>query len=181
MDSTFGTGDALGVASALTPSQVQGWAFNHDSPSGLQDAAAAAAAAGGMGLGLGGLGVGGSEQFRNVQVALEQVNRVQSLAREVMFGMENAYQPTTHVSRTAQEILALKAAIAALDDFLRETGLGALPILPPGTVLGAPPPFTEEDLLGDVSKGVQVLYEKSKRTHDSAKIVSDLLGHPPKL
>jgi len=74
----------------------------------------------------------------------------------------------------------LKAAIAALDDFLRETGLGALPILPPGTVLGAPPPFTEEDLLGEVSKGVQVLYEKSKRTHDSAKIVSDLLGQPPK-
>ena len=91
MDSTFGTGDALGVgvASALTPSQVQGWAFNHDSPSGLQDAAAAAAATGGLGLGLGlgGLGVGGPEQFRNIQVALEQVNRVQSLAREVMFGM----------------------------------------------------------------------------------------------
>ena len=84
MDSAFGTGDALGVgvASALTPSQVQGWAFNHDSPSGLQDAAAAAAAAGGLGLGL-----GGAEQFRNIQVALEQVNRVQSLAREVMFGM----------------------------------------------------------------------------------------------
>ena len=87
MDSTFGTSDALGVgiASALTPSQVQGWAFNHDSPSGLQDAAAAAAAAAGLGLGLG--GVGGPEQFRNIQVALEQVNRVQSLAREVMFGM----------------------------------------------------------------------------------------------
>ena len=89
MDSAFGTGDTLGVgvASALTPSQVQGWTFNHDSPSGLQDAAAAAAAAGGLGLGLGGLGVGGPEQFRNIQVALEQVNRVQSLAREVMFGM----------------------------------------------------------------------------------------------
>jgi len=149
MDSAFGTNDGLGVgvASALTPSQVQGWAFNHDSPSGLQDAAAAAAAAGGLGLGLGGLGVGGPEQFRNIQVALEQVNRVQSLAREVMFGMwvfhflppprppsphphlggerdwtcklrpcrlmmltefprrnrENAYQPTTHVSRTARK------------------------------------------------------------------------------
>jgi len=85
MDSAFGTNDGLGVgvvASALTPSQ--GWAFNHDSPSGLQDAAAAA---GGLGLGLGGLGVGVPEQFRNIQVALEQVNRVQSLAREVMFGM----------------------------------------------------------------------------------------------
>ena len=67
----FGTSDALGVgvASASTPSQVQGWAFNHDSPSGLQDAAAAAAAAAGLGLGLG--GVGGPEQFRNIQVALE--------------------------------------------------------------------------------------------------------------
>ncbi|KAF9648733.1 hypothetical protein BDM02DRAFT_3186843 [Thelephora ganbajun] len=179
MDSTFGASDSLGVgvASALTPSQVQGWTFNHDSPSGLQDAAAAAAAAGGLGLGL---GVGGPEQFRNIQVALEQVNRVQSLAREVMFGMENAYQPTTHVSRTAQEILALKAAIVALDDFLRETGLGALPVLPPGTVLGSPLPFTEEDLLGEVSKGVQMLYEKSKRTYDSAKIVADLLSQAPR-
>jgi hypothetical protein len=74
----------------------------------------------------------------------------------------------------------LKAAIVALDDLLRETGLGALPILPPGTILGSPLPFTEEDLLGEVSKGVQVLYEKSKRTHDGAKIVSDLLGQPPK-
>ena len=82
MDSTFGTNDTLGVASALTPSKVQGWAFNHDSPSGLQDAAAAAAAVSGLGLGM-----GGHEQFRNIQVALEQVNRVQSLAREVMFGM----------------------------------------------------------------------------------------------
>ncbi|KAF9790654.1 hypothetical protein BJ322DRAFT_1104308 [Thelephora terrestris] len=181
MDSAFGTNDGLGgmgVASALTPSQVQGWAFNHDSPSGLQDAAAAAAAAGG--LGLGGLGVGGAEQFRNIQIALDHVNRVQSLAREVMFGMENAYQPTTHVSRTAQEIQALKVAIAALDDFLRETGLGALPILPPGTIFGSPMSFTEEELLGDVLKGVQVLYEKSKRTHDSAKIVSDLLGQSSK-
>jgi len=158
MDSAFGTNDGLGVASALTPSQVQGWAFNHDSPSGLQDAAAAAAAAGGLGLGLGGLGVGGPEQFRNIQVALEQVNRVQSLAREVMFGMwvfqffppprspsphpylggerdwiwrlrpcrsmmlteffrrgrENAYQPTTHVSRTAREFLSvLRSGIGA--------------------------------------------------------------------
>lgn len=88
MDSAFGTGsDALGVgvASALTPSQVQGWAaFNHDSPSGLQDAAAAAAAAGGLGLGF---GVGGAEQFRNIQVALEQVNRVQILVKDVTFGM----------------------------------------------------------------------------------------------
>jgi len=180
MDSGFGTSDGLGVgvASALTPSQVQGqWAFNHDSPSGLQDAAAAAAAVGGLGLGL---GVGGAEQFRNVQVALEQVNRVQSLAREVMFGMENAYQPTTHVSRTTQEILALKAAIAGLDDLLRETGLGALPILPSGTGLGSPLPFTEEELLGEVLKGVQALYEKSERKHDSAKIVSDLLSQPPR-
>lgn len=71
-------------------------------------------------------------------------------------------------------------AIAALDDFLRETGLGALPLLPPGTGLGSPLPFTEEELLGDILKGVQVLYEKSERKHDSAKIVSDLLGQPPK-
>ena len=68
----------------------------------------------------------------------------------------------------------------ALDDFLRETGLGVLPILPPGTVLGSPLLFTEEVLLGEDSKGVQVLYEKSKRTHDSTKIVSDLLGQTPK-
>ena len=53
-------------------------------------------------------------------------------------------------------------------------------MIPSGTVLGTPPPFTEEDLLGEVSKGVQLLYEKSKRTHDGAKIVSDLLGQPPK-
>jgi hypothetical protein len=46
--------------------------------------------------------------------------------------------------------------------------------------LGSPLPFTEEDLLGEVSKGVQVLYEKSKRTHDGSKIVADLLGQPPK-
>jgi len=42
---------------------------------------------GGLGLGLGGLGMDGPEQFGNIQVTLEQVNRVQSLAGEVMFGM----------------------------------------------------------------------------------------------
>ena len=30
------------------------------------------------------------------------------------------------------------------------------------------------------SKAVQVLYKKSKRTHDGANIVLDLLGQPPK-
>jgi len=49
----------------------------------------------------------------------------------------------------------LKAATGALED-LRETGLGALPILRPEAVLGSPLSFTEEDLLGEVSKAVQV-------------------------
>ena len=31
--------------------------------------------------------MGGCEQFRNIHVVLEQVNRVQSLVREAMFGM----------------------------------------------------------------------------------------------
>ena len=69
MDSTFRTSDTLGVgvASASAPSQVQGsgWAFNHDSSSFLQDAAAT----------VGDLewGMGGCEQFWDIQVALEQV------------------------------------------------------------------------------------------------------------
>lgn len=65
--------------------------------------------------------------------------------------------------------MALKHAIQVLANVMRETGIGALPLIPPS-------PFDEEELLKECSKGVQALYEKSKKSHDSAKIVSDLLA-----
>jgi hypothetical protein len=61
---------------------------------------------------------------------------------------------------------------------MRQTGIGALPLLPSPMILGSPLPFNEEQLLKHCSEGVQALYEKSKRSEDSAKIVSDLLGPP---
>jgi hypothetical protein len=61
---------------------------------------------------------------------------------------------------------------------MRHTGVGALPLLP-SAAPGTPPPFNEDQLLEECSKGVQALYEKLKTSQDSAKIVSDLLGPPP--
>ncbi|KAI0329356.1 hypothetical protein GY45DRAFT_1224398, partial [Cubamyces sp. BRFM 1775] len=79
------------------------------------------------------------EMFKqNIQLAQDQVLRVQALASSALAGIEHAYHPRTSPVQTAADIAALKQAIQVLVDFLRQTGVGALPLDPPAPGTLAP-------------------------------------------
>ncbi|KIK02923.1 hypothetical protein K443DRAFT_677261 [Laccaria amethystina LaAM-08-1] len=105
-------------------------------------------------------------------LAQDQVIRVQSLAREVLSSIQNAYNPSTSPKHTSECIESLKQCIQDLYDTLRHSGIGALPLLAPNSK-SIP---TEQQLLSDASRSVQVLYETLKRSQDSAAVVANLLG-----
>lgn len=108
----------------------------------------------------------------HLALAQDQVIRVQSLAREVLSSIQNAYNPNTSPKHTSECIESLKQCIQNLYDTLRHTGIGALP-LPPPNATGIP---NEQQLLAEASRSVQVLYETLKRSQDSAAVVANLLG-----
>lgn len=67
----------------------------------------------------------------------------------------------------------LKQALHELAGFLGQTGVGALPLLDPANPLAALP--TEEKLLEDTTKSIEVEYAKHKRLQESAATVVNLL------
>jgi len=97
-------------------------------------------------------------------------------------GIENAYHVGSTPSRTEADIAALKQNLQILSELLRQTGVGALPLLPMPADLAlsqaAPVMPTEEMMLTDTSRSVQVLYERMKRTQESAAVVANLLSAP---
>ncbi|GBE84058.1 hypothetical protein BKA93DRAFT_742269 [Sparassis latifolia] len=112
------------------------------------------------------------EVFRqNIQVVQGHVARVQGLARSALSGMEQAYHPSTSPLQTSADLEALKEALLALVDVLRQTGVGALPLAPPDPTR-AP---GEEQLVAETGAAVQALYEGHRRLQESADAVGSLL------
>lgn len=72
----------------------------------------------------------------------------------------------------------LKQALQMLSEFMRHSGVGALPLIPLPTDSGQPvaPVVTEETILADTTKNVGVLYKRMKRNQDSAAVVVSLMG-----
>jgi hypothetical protein len=69
--------------------------------------------------------------------------------------------------------------LQTIADIMRHSGVGALPLLP----LPASPdvPFalpSEQQLMIETNQAIQALYEKLKRSQDSAAVVANLLGAP---
>lgn len=66
--------------------------------------------------------------------------------------------------------------LQVLLDFLRESGVGALPMLDP---VSAQNPPSEAQLLADTTRSVQRLYERHRRLQESAGVVASLLAARP--
>ena len=58
---------------------------------------------------------------------------------------------------------------------MRNTGVGALPLLPLENSEATPVP-TEQQLLTDTTRSLQALYDKVQRSYDSASAVANLLS-----
>ncbi|TFK47426.1 hypothetical protein OE88DRAFT_1686403 [Heliocybe sulcata] len=107
---------------------------------------------------------------QNVHLAQEMLARISESARSALIGIENAYHPHTSPAQTAAFVNSLKQQIQSLMTLLRQSGIGALPVLPSGV------PVSEEQLLADTTKAIQALYERHNKIHDSTGIVASLLG-----
>jgi len=68
--------------------------------------------------------------------------------------------------------------LRSLVEFLRQTGIGAYPLLPTPESQGEPslPTVTEQQLIDTTAREVQVLYERLKRTQESSTVAANLLG-----
>ncbi|KIL66737.1 hypothetical protein M378DRAFT_347502 [Amanita muscaria Koide BX008] len=141
------------------------------------------------------------EVFRqNLQLVQQQTLQVQSLARSALAGIQNAYHPGTNPSQTSADSSNLVQAIHILLEMMRQSGVGALPLLDiPAPSASADPTMgsmdiatlgalagvsaavqvpSEEKLMEDTMNGIKVLFEKQKRTQESANVVANLLGGP---
>ncbi|KAI6159352.1 hypothetical protein EDD17DRAFT_1511286 [Pisolithus thermaeus] len=103
------------------------------------------------------------EAFKqNVQIALDQVARVNALARSGLNGIQHAYQASNSPAQTEADLIALDQTLHALADFLKTTGVGAYPL--PSDPQSAASAFpTEQHLITEMNREVQFLYEKLKR------------------
>ncbi|PIL26924.1 hypothetical protein GSI_10062 [Ganoderma sinense ZZ0214-1] len=134
---------------------------------------------GSQGSGLQSADLNSPEVFKqNIQIAQAHVARVQGLARSALAGIEHAYHHGASPVQTAEDIAAAKQALLALVEHLRQSGVGALPMAAldppgPGPDLGA---RTDEQLVAEAGRAVQVLYERQKRIQDGAGVVAGLLG-----
>ncbi|KAM5537553.1 hypothetical protein V8D89_008766 [Ganoderma adspersum] len=84
--------------------------------------------------------------------------------------VEHAYNHQTSPARTAADIATLKQALLVLIEHLRQWGVGALPLEASSV------PLPDEQLIGEVTKAVQVLYERQRRIQDGAGVIEGLLG-----
>jgi hypothetical protein len=69
----------------------------------------------------------------------------------------------------------VKQLLDALEDLMRQTGVGALPLLEPDANRQIQPP-TEAQLMDQAEKGVKYHFEQLKRAQESAAVVANLLG-----
>ncbi|KAI5992918.1 hypothetical protein EDD15DRAFT_2167582 [Pisolithus albus] len=113
---------------------------------------------------------------QNVQIALDQVARIHELARSGLNGMQNAYQAGNSPAQTEADLIALDQALRTLADFLKTTGVGAYPLLPPDAQGAASGPLMEQHLITEMNQEVQILYEKLKRIQESSGVVAQHLS-----
>ncbi|KAH6916570.1 hypothetical protein BKA70DRAFT_1177097 [Coprinopsis sp. MPI-PUGE-AT-0042] len=119
---------------------------------------------------------------QNLAHAQREVLRLQTLARQALDGVQNAYHVGYSPEATAEIMVELKSALTTLVDMLRQSGVGALPLIaqstpPPSTTKQILPP-SEPELLQIATKQVQVLYEQLKAKQENAGVVANLLGVP---
>lgn len=78
-------------------------------------------------------------------------------------------------------IASIKQTLDVIADIMRHSGVGALPLLPMPTSESPNAPVvlpSEEQLIIDTNRSIQALYDKLKRSQESAAVVANLLGAP---
>ncbi len=86
------------------------------------------------------------------------------------------------LTNPTDDINVVMDTLAVLADLLRQSGIGALPLLETDATGQTQIP-TEAELMKKATEGVQVYFEKVKRAQESSAVVANLLGsdqRPPR-
>lgn len=70
-------------------------------------------------------------------------------------------------------MLALRQALQSTIELLRQSGVGALPLLTPTDTL---PPLTEETFMADLEKSIKHEYDELKKLSNDSTVVYNLLS-----
>ncbi|KAI0034192.1 hypothetical protein K488DRAFT_84279 [Vararia minispora EC-137] len=109
----------------------------------------------------------------NLKVVHTHVEHIRSLVHAALIGIQKAYGSGVNATQTAATLQDLKQAIADLQALLVTSGVGALPLLPPG----ADPP-TEAQILEQTTKAFNETWALRARHQDAAAMVANLLQAP---
>lgn len=129
-------------------------------------------------------------EFRaNIEVALNQhLPQLIALAESVVNGIDRAYEPDVNPNKTASDYTTLADLTAQFYEFLNETGIGALPIVPrPSTdtdnmnidvALPAAATMPEDQLRTMLNNAVNERYQQQRKVAENAATVMSRLAKP---
>ncbi|KDQ23522.1 hypothetical protein PLEOSDRAFT_35137 [Pleurotus ostreatus PC15] len=117
----------------------------------------------------------------NLHLIRDHLERVRRLARTVLHNSREAYKPGIFPYQAEADLETLKQSLQFLSDILRQSGVGALPLLPSsrsghhGVDVAVP---SEAQLIVDTTNAVTALYDRLKRKQDGSAVVAGLLTAP---
>lgn len=99
---------------------------------------------------------------QNIQLVQENVVRLQELAQRASVGIQHAYHPGNSPIETEANIASVKQTLDVIADIMRQSGVGALPLLPvpSATDISLAPP-SEQQLMFDTNRSIQALINSS--------------------
>jgi len=108
-------------------------------------------------------------------VATQEMPKIDSLARSALDGISRAYDLHADPAQTAENLVALRAALVSLYDMLKESGLGALPLNPsdPSELLN--PAQGGDPRLEVLTEQVNAIFKEGKNSRERATVVVDML------
>ncbi|KAJ7450949.1 hypothetical protein B0H11DRAFT_2076532 [Mycena galericulata] len=112
---------------------------------------------------------------QNLQLIQQNVLRLQEVAKRALDGIQNAYRTGRTPTQTEADLATLKQTLQLVSDLMRHSGVGGLPLLPVPDGNPPQPLPTEEQMIVQTTRAVQVLYDQLKRGQDSAAVVANLL------
>ncbi|KAJ7720372.1 hypothetical protein DFH07DRAFT_307465 [Mycena maculata] len=116
---------------------------------------------------------------QNMQLLQQNVLRLQDVAKRALDGIQNAYRVGRTPTQTEADLATLKQTLQMVTDIMRHSGVGGLPLLPVPDGNAPQPLPTEDQMITQTTRAVQVLYDQLKRGQDSAAVVANLLKGPP--
>ncbi|KIY71571.1 hypothetical protein CYLTODRAFT_450738 [Cylindrobasidium torrendii FP15055 ss-10] len=112
----------------------------------------------------------GSFQEPNRAKVVASIQGLREMANTVKASIDTAYHVGTNPAKTEEEIQVLKMTLEQVSHVLRETGLGALPMI----VLGEPIP-SDSQLLTDANRCIDILHQQLMKRQEGAANIANLL------